>query len=73
MLTTEGYNQATISKLLGVHPYAVKNISSQLHKFEDMVLTVILEKCSNIDYKMKSTAMNPVLAIETLIIECSLI
>ncbi|MBI9015443.1 MAG: DNA polymerase III subunit delta [Clostridiales bacterium] len=72
MLTTEGYNQATISKLLGVHPYAVKNISSQLHKFDDKVLTDILVKCSNIDYKMKSTAIDPVLAIEALIIECSI-
>jgi len=73
MLTTEGYNQATISKLLGVHPYAVKNISSQVHKFDDKVLTQILEKCSSIDYRMKSTAIDSTLAIETLIIECSLI
>jgi len=73
MLVDEGYNQASIAKVLGAHPYAVKNIMRQIHRFDDKVLTIILDKCSTIDYKMKSTAMDPVLAIETLIIECSFI
>ncbi len=71
MLVDEGYNQASIAKLLSAHPYAIKNIMKQIHRFDGKVLTLILDKCSTIDYKMKSTAMDPVLAIETLIIECS--
>ncbi|MCH4887742.1 DNA polymerase III subunit delta [Acidaminobacter sp. JC074] len=71
MLADEGYNQATIAKLLGAHPYAVKSIMRQIHRFDSKTLTKILTKCSDLDYKMKSTAIDSVLAVETLIIECS--
>lgn len=71
MLVDEGYNQATIAKLLGAHPYSVKTIMKQIHRFDDKTLTMILTKCSDLDYKMKSSAIDSVLAIETLIIECS--
>lgn len=71
MLVSEGYNQASISKVIGLHPYVVKNVMRQIHMFNDAHLTGVLDKCSTIDYKMKSTAIDPVLAIETLIIECS--
>lgn len=73
MLVDEGYNQATIAKLLGAHPYAVKNIMRQIHRFDNKTLTLILSKCSDLDYKMKSSAIDSVLSIETLVIECSLL
>lgn len=73
MLVKEGYNQGSIAKLIGLHPYVVKNIMRQIHLFDDLHLTAVLEKCSAIDYKMKSTSIDPVLAIETLIIECSIL
>mgnify|MGYP003571729487 CR=1 FL=1 len=71
MLADEGYNQATIAKLLGAHPYAVKSIMKQIHKFDSKTLTLVLTKCSDLDFKMKSTAIDSILAVETLIIECS--
>lgn len=73
MLVDEGYNQASIAKLIGAHPYAVKNIMKQIHRFNNKDLTKILVKCSDLDYKMKSTAIDSVLAMETLIVECSLL
>lgn len=73
MLVKEGYNQASIAKLLNIHPYAIKNIMKQIHMFDDEQLTKILGMCSEIDYKSKSTAMDFNLAVETLIVECSFI
>lgn len=72
MLAEDGYNQASIAKMIGVHPYAVKKIMSQLNVFDSRSLTYILEKCSDLDYKMKSTSINSELAVEALIVECSL-
>lgn len=71
MLIKEGYNQAAIAKLLNVHPYAIKKVMKQVHMFNEKQLTLILEKCSDIDYKSKSTALDFNLAVETLIVECS--
>jgi len=73
MLLKEGYNQTSISKLLGLHPYVVKNVMRQIDKFNDALLTEILDRCSTIDYKMKSTSIDARLAIETLLVECSFI
>lgn len=71
MLVGDGYNQTSISKLIGQHPYVIKKVMRQIHLFDSKALTDILEKCSTIDYKMKSTSMDPVLAIETMLVECS--
>lgn len=73
MLVKEGYNQGSIAKLLGVHPYALKNIMKQVHMFNEKQLTIILDQCSRIDYQSKSTAIDFNLAIETLIVECSFV
>jgi len=72
MLIKEGLPQAQIAKTLGLHPYVVKLIVNQIDLFSSSQLTQILDTCSTIDYKMKSTNIKPVLAIEELMITCSL-
>ncbi|MBN2795993.1 MAG: DNA polymerase III subunit delta [Clostridia bacterium] len=73
MLVADGYDQNSIAKILGQHPYAIKKIMQQIHLFSSEALTDILEKCSNIDYQMKSTSIDTVLAIETLLVELSFV
>lgn len=72
MLASEGYNQSSIAKLIGVHPYSVKTIMRQISAFDEKTLSLILEKCSDLDYKSKSTSIDFRLGVETLIVECSL-
>ncbi len=71
MMVSDGYNQASVAKLLGIHPYVVKKVMRQINAFKSKDLTTILEKCSDLDYKMKSSAIDARLGVETLIIECS--
>jgi DNA polymerase-3 subunit delta len=73
MLVKEGYPQQSIAKTLGLHPYVVKLIVNQIHLFTSDQLSKILLECSDIDYKMKSTSIQPVLAVEQLMIHCSLL
>lgn len=72
MLVREGLPQSHIAKSLGLHPYVVKLIVNQIDLFSSQALTEILDICSTIDYKMKSTSLQPVLAVEELMIRCSL-
>lgn len=73
MLVKEGYPQQTIAKTLGLHPYVVKLIVNQIHLFTSDQLSTILMECSDIDYKMKSTNIQPILAVEQLMVKCSLL
>lgn len=71
MLVHEGLPQPQIAKALGLHPYVVKLIVNQIDLFTSAQLTEILQVCSDIDYKMKSTNIQPVLAVEALMVTCS--
>lgn len=72
MLIKDGYGQSDIPKIINVHPYVVKTVMRQINVFDDRILTSILEKCSELDYKMKSSGIDSRLGVETLIVECSL-
>lgn len=63
ILTKQGVPQGELSKRLGLHPYAVKIAVQQSSQFQEDELMDILNKLSDMDYKMK-TGTNKKLLLE---------
>nr|WP_246246088.1 DNA polymerase III subunit delta [Paenibacillus lemnae] len=67
-LSRQSYSQQQIASQLGLHPYAVKIAGEQARKFETARLENILNYMGEMDYKMKSGAMDKVLGLELFIL-----
>lgn len=67
-LSRSGYNQPEIAKMLGVHPYRVKLIGNQSHRYEAEKLESYLATISQMDYDIKSGLLDKNLAVELLIL-----
>lgn len=63
-LSTQSYSQQQIASQIGLHPYAVKIAGEQARKFERARLEDILNHLANLDYQMKTGAIDKVLGIE---------
>ena len=62
-LSTQSYH-SEIASQIGLHPYAVKIAGEQARKFETARLEGILNHLANLDYQMKTGAVDKVLGIE---------
>ena len=67
-LSQQGYREADIAKLLNVHPYRVKLIHGQSHRFNPDVLKQYLLQLADLDYKIKTGGINKELALEMFIL-----
>ncbi|AIQ70557.1 DNA polymerase III subunit delta [Paenibacillus graminis] len=63
-LSAQSYSQGQIASGLGLHPYAVKLAGEQAHKFESQRLRQILSFLADLDYQMKTGAIDKVLGLE---------
>lgn len=63
-LGQQSYSQQQIASQLGLHPYAVKIAGEQARKFQAERLRVILSHLSELDYQMKTGAVDKVLGVE---------
>jgi len=67
-LSRQGYTEANIAKILGVHPYRVKVIGHQAQRFKLEVIEAYIYQISQMDYKIKTGSLQKELAIELLIL-----
>ncbi|MCU7205240.1 MULTISPECIES: DNA polymerase III subunit delta [unclassified Turicibacter] len=67
-LSQKGYREADIAKTLNVHPYRVKLIHGQSHRFNPEVLKGYLLQLADLDYKIKTGVLNKELALEIFIL-----
>ncbi|WP_379135064.1 DNA polymerase III subunit delta [Paenibacillus sp. sgz500958] len=63
-LSGQSYSQGQIASQLGLHPYAVKLAGEQARKFESGRLRQILSAVADLDYQMKTGAIDKVLGLE---------
>ncbi|WP_410515120.1 DNA polymerase III subunit delta [Paenibacillus sp. BR2-3] len=63
-LSALSYSQGQIASQLGLHPYAVKLAGEQARKFESRRLRQILSTMADLDYQMKTGAIDKVLGLE---------
>jgi len=63
-LSGQSYSQGQIASQLGLHPYAVKLAGEQARKFEGRRLRQILSAMADLDYQMKTGAIDKVLGLE---------
>lgn len=63
-LSGQSYSQGQIASQLGLHPYAVKLAGEQARKFESGRLRTILSAMADLDYQMKTGAIDKVLGLE---------
>lgn len=63
-LSSQGYTQQQIASQIGLHPYAVKIAGEQARKFETAHLERILNRLAQLDYEMKTGAVDKVLGLE---------
>lgn len=63
-LSALSYSQGQIASQLGLHPYAVKLAGEQAHKFDSRRLRQILSHLADLDYQMKTGAIDKVLGLE---------
>lgn len=63
-LSALSYSQAQIASQIGVHPYAVKLAGEQARKFDSRRLRQILSGLADLDYQMKTGAIDKVLGLE---------
>ena len=67
-LKRSGYNQPDIAKMLGVHPYRVKLIDNQSHRYDPHKLEGHLATIAKMDYDIKTGVLDKNLAVELLIL-----
>lgn len=67
-LSKQGYRETDIAKTLNVHPYRVKLIHGQSHRFEQETIAKYLYQLADIDYKIKSGVLQKELALEMFIL-----
>ncbi|MBD7967558.1 DNA polymerase III subunit delta [Paenibacillus gallinarum] len=63
-LGAQSYSQQQIASQLGLHPYAVKIAGEQSKKFPADRLRLILKSLADLDYQMKTGAIDKVLGLE---------
>lgn len=63
-LSAQSYAQGQIASQLGLHPYAVKLAGEQSRRFETGRLREILSALADLDYRMKTGAVDKVLGLE---------
>lgn len=63
-LSALSYSQGQIASQLGLHPYAVKLAGEQARKFGSPQLRQILSRLADLDYQMKTGAVDKVLGLE---------
>ncbi len=68
-LTRQGYSQADISSLLGVHIYPVKLAIQAGFKYQSSLLLSYMKKLSELDIKIKTGKIDAVLGLELLLLE----
>ena len=67
-LSRQGYREAEVAKTLNVHPYRVKLIHGQSHRFELDLIQSYLYQLAQIDYKIKTGLLKKELALEMFIL-----
>ncbi|MCL1949457.1 MAG: DNA polymerase III subunit delta [Turicibacter sp.] len=67
-LLASGYPQPEIAKMLGVHPYRVKLIANQSHRFDPIKLESCLATAARMDHEIKTGLLDKNLAVELLIL-----
>lgn len=70
-LSAHSYSQGQIASQIGLHPYAVKLAGEQAHKFSSERLRQILSALADLDYKMKTGAIDKVLGLELFMLQLS--
>ncbi|GAK39606.1 DNA polymerase III subunit delta [Paenibacillus urinalis] len=68
-LASQSYSQQQIASTLGLHPYAVKIAGEQSKKFQADRLRVILKHLAELDYQMKTGAIDKVLGLELFLLK----
>lgn len=63
------YNYNEIAKLAKLHPFVVKKTMAQLKNFDSRKLKSIYKEMGEIDIKLKTGKINPVLALDKLVAE----
>lgn len=63
-LSALSYSQGQIASQLGLHPYAVKLAGEQARKFDSQRLRSIMSILADLDYQMKTGAIDKVLGLE---------
>lgn len=67
-LAGSGYPQPEITKILGIHPYRVKIIMGQSHRYDVHRLEELLKQIAQMDYQIKRGLLDKNLAVEMLIL-----
>jgi len=68
-LTRSGYSQQDISSTLGVHIYPVKLAISAGLKYDSTLLLEYMKELSDLDIKIKTGKINPILGLELFILK----
>ncbi|CAM3105564.1 DNA polymerase III subunit delta [Sporolactobacillus spathodeae] len=68
-----GYTQGSMASKIGIHPFAVRMAADQARQYSPQMLTRALSRCAEADYRIKTGAVDKLLALELLIhqIACS--
>lgn len=70
-LRKQGYDNKTIGEKLSIKEFAVKKCVTQASKFSFAEIQDILEECAMTEESFKTGKMNPMLAVELLIVKLS--
>ncbi|MCM3784513.1 DNA polymerase III subunit delta [Neobacillus mesonae] len=68
-LAAQSYSQQQIASQLGLHPYAVKIAGEQSKRFQSERLRSIIKHLSELDYQMKTGAIDKVLGLELFLLK----
>ncbi|HZG57371.1 DNA polymerase III subunit delta [Paenibacillus sp.] len=67
-LTKQGFSQSQIASQIGAHPYAVKIAAEQAKRFRAETLERLLLELGDLDYAMKTGAVDKALGLELFIL-----
>jgi len=67
-LSKQGFSQAQIASKLGAHPYAIKLAGEQAKRFKPETLERIVKELADLDYAMKTGAIDKTLGLELFIL-----
>lgn len=68
-LTTRGMGAEAIQKQLGIHPFVTKKISEQARNYSVEQLENIMRKLLDVDVSLKTSKLEPELALDLLVVE----
>jgi DNA polymerase-3 subunit delta len=68
-LGTRGMQTDAIQKQLGLHPYVTRKVSEQARNYSVEQLEAVLVKLLETDVSLKTSKLEPVLALDMLVVE----